>query len=62
MKLVEKYVNVLNPARIEVVLVYRSFDEADDSWGTLWKSHISQHDTVEEARNYADFFSIGEEE
>ncbi len=67
MLVVNKYVNVLNPARVEAVILFRSYDEAEESWGSLSKTHITPFGPVNEgnliaARSYVSLFQIGEKE
>lgn len=67
MRVNELYVDVKNPRRVEAVVVYRSWDEASDSYGDLYKSHISPFGpinkaNIEAARSYIRSFQIGEPE
>jgi hypothetical protein len=60
MLLIERYVDVLVPGNPRAVLVYRAYDEADGSWGNLWKSFSRSCDSVEEAREWVNLFMVDE--
>ncbi len=67
MRLFNKFVDAINPSRVEVVLQYRSWDEAADGWGTLYTSFHTPFGpftaaNIEAARAHAALFQIGDPE
>lgn len=67
MRVSDRYVDVLNPHKVEAVIVYRDYDEAADGWGSLYKSHVSYFGPINEgnlnaARSFALSFELREEE